>query len=494
MRKTDQLFALIKSMSKAEKRYFKLYSTFQSGSKNYLELFSMLDKQVSYNEAKVRKRFEGEKFLSQLHVTKNYLYNLILKGLEMLHQGKTVKAQVPSLLSRIDILMDRELYTQALKLWKKTNKMALEQELLTDQLKLLVQKQHLDLQLEKGTALKEAQSLNEERIASVFSKLAGQFNLATSSDVQFDEFSTDTKEEIIRDSYHGKLQDFLTKISEYQELQQVALAYELAGKCLDFMIEHPEKLPGQIALYEKVNRARIRDGIKAGVGEKTMRGLLEDYLNIFQRFGIKGQELIRRRLENHYIHLLFMQINKSESPENFRDVVEAISDKWEEKRAEVLSTPKEEVANLLSSYYFKILEYHHCLVHVDRWVESYKKKIPAAAQAAIRCRYMMCGFEMDRWDLSTKRIDDLSDNQPLTASPYKSEVALSSFFKILNRVSNQTQKNNMFVLLKAELMGLLQNNPKEQKIFEHFDLLDWIDRRDNRRTFSQKLRDFSSDN
>lgn len=495
MKKNDQLYELIQSMSKAEKRHFKLYSSFQSGSKNYVELFSMLDRQVAYNEDKVRKRFAGEKFLEQLHVTKNYLYNLILRSLESLHQKKTVKAQVPSLVNRIEILTERELYSQARKLLKKALKMADGQELLSDQLKLQELKMKIDLHLLSPAKLKEAQLEAEGKIKEILRKLSAQFKLVDSQDhsgfgATISSHSVGDSEP--QESYHGQLQDFQMKIQEYHQLQQFALAYEEAGRALEFMDAHPEKVEGQLAVYEKIGRNQIKHAMLGKISASEINERLQSYLQTFDRLKIRGQELIRRRLEQHYLLLLFEFLGQLEQPEEQRELVESISEQWELKRTEVLSTPKETVANLLSAYYFKINEFHHCLVHTDQWVESFKKKIPALSQAAIRCRYMLCGFEMDRWDLIERRLQELDDLKSSEQTQFKAEVSLRSFFKILNKVSNQTQKNNMFILLKAELMGLLQNNEKEQKVFEHFDLLDWIDRRDNRRTFSEKLRDFSA--
>ena len=40
----DHLILLIQSLTKAEKRYFRLYANLQSGEKNYLLLFDLINK------------------------------------------------------------------------------------------------------------------------------------------------------------------------------------------------------------------------------------------------------------------------------------------------------------------------------------------------------------------------------------------------------------------------------------------------------------------
>ena len=79
MIKKDKLFSLVKSLSKSEKRHFKLFAARQNGGRNYLKLFNAVEEQECYSEQLIKSKFAGENFTNQLHVTKNYLYKLILK-------------------------------------------------------------------------------------------------------------------------------------------------------------------------------------------------------------------------------------------------------------------------------------------------------------------------------------------------------------------------------------------------------------------------------
>lgn len=90
MKKQDQLFRLINTLTKSEKRYFKLYTQMQSGSENYIMLFDAIDKMKVYDESKIRKKFKGKTFLNQLAVMKNYLFNVIIKSLKNFESGKAI--------------------------------------------------------------------------------------------------------------------------------------------------------------------------------------------------------------------------------------------------------------------------------------------------------------------------------------------------------------------------------------------------------------------
>lgn len=110
MAKKGNLFLLIKSLSKSEKRYFRIYAGVSGGDANYLQLFDVIEAQDEYDEEAVREKLKGKKFLSQLHVTKIYLTELILKALKNYHSDTSVHSRLLDLLRDIELLFDKELY------------------------------------------------------------------------------------------------------------------------------------------------------------------------------------------------------------------------------------------------------------------------------------------------------------------------------------------------------------------------------------------------
>ena len=123
---SKHLFQLIKTLSKQEKRYFKLYTSRYSKAKdnNYRRLFEVIDRQKIYDEAAIKQVFAGEKFVKQFHVTKNYLYHLILEALQAYNGEATVNHQIQEAFDKSQILYEKGLYRQTLKLLKKAEKLA----------------------------------------------------------------------------------------------------------------------------------------------------------------------------------------------------------------------------------------------------------------------------------------------------------------------------------------------------------------------------------
>ncbi|KAA3609714.1 MAG: hypothetical protein D8M58_09300 [Calditrichaeota bacterium] len=171
MLKKTQLFFLIKSMSKAEKRYFKLFVSSTSGDNNYLLLFDEIDNQVEYDEKSIKKKFAGKAFIKQLHVTKNYLSNLILKSLRNYHSKISKEAELKDLQRNVEILLKRELFQQCLFNVEKGILIAEQYEKWPDLLSFLEIKRTI-LRNKKGTsaALDELNQINKLE-QSVLNKL-----------------------------------------------------------------------------------------------------------------------------------------------------------------------------------------------------------------------------------------------------------------------------------------------------------------------------------
>jgi hypothetical protein len=123
MNPTDDLFLLIKSMSKNEKRYFKLQVE-NVKERKYIKLFDKIDKQQAYDESKIRLAFAHESFIKQLPVAKNYLYALILKVLSAYHSDRTVDFRIRTALNNIEILFSKNLFKQCIKIIKREKKTA----------------------------------------------------------------------------------------------------------------------------------------------------------------------------------------------------------------------------------------------------------------------------------------------------------------------------------------------------------------------------------
>ena len=114
MRVSDDLFQLIKAMSKSEKGYFKKFASKHTiGEKNiYVKLFDAIDALEVYDENELKSKFKGEKFTEKLYSTKNYLFNLILKALSSYHSEKFVVSKLNMMMIELNVLFEKGLNKQ----------------------------------------------------------------------------------------------------------------------------------------------------------------------------------------------------------------------------------------------------------------------------------------------------------------------------------------------------------------------------------------------
>ncbi len=122
-RNTDELFQLIQSLNKSEKRLFKLHVKRISGNDDLkvLALFDALDSMTEYDEEKLlRKNASIQK--QQLSNMKAHLYKLVLSSLT--HSSPDIETQLSEQIMYGRLLYNKGLYMQALKILDKVKSLA----------------------------------------------------------------------------------------------------------------------------------------------------------------------------------------------------------------------------------------------------------------------------------------------------------------------------------------------------------------------------------
>ena len=124
----DNLFVLVKSLSKSEKRQFKLYvgRLGVNTDSKFLALFNLLDKIQKYNEAEILKSGIVKK--AQLSNLKAHLYKQILISLRLNPSHQNIRIQIREQLDFATILYHKGLYKQSLKILDKAKNVAIEHE------------------------------------------------------------------------------------------------------------------------------------------------------------------------------------------------------------------------------------------------------------------------------------------------------------------------------------------------------------------------------
>ncbi len=122
----NSLFLLIKSLSKSEKRQFKIYANRINANKNaqFIKLFDFLENAKKYNEKNIfKKNIATQKQLPNLKVN---LYKQILTCLRLNPSLQTIQLQIREKIDFANILYQKGLHVQSLKILEKAKNIAIE--------------------------------------------------------------------------------------------------------------------------------------------------------------------------------------------------------------------------------------------------------------------------------------------------------------------------------------------------------------------------------
>ncbi len=126
MNKNKSLYQLIFSLTRNEKRFFKIYASRHTiGSENnYVRLFDLFDDQKIFSEEKINELAEKSEFVKYFSAEKNYLYNMILDCLDIYHKDSSVDRQISKLINTGRVLLEKKLDKQSVDILHKALKIS----------------------------------------------------------------------------------------------------------------------------------------------------------------------------------------------------------------------------------------------------------------------------------------------------------------------------------------------------------------------------------
>jgi len=115
---------LVGSLSGPEKRYFKVNAKLQSGVKDYLTLFDLIEKHKTPDVENLKKEFRKKRPKSSWEHSSIYLGNAIVDTLIKIRKEKDVFSDLLHQMQQVKILKERSLGDEALKQLKRIQKQA----------------------------------------------------------------------------------------------------------------------------------------------------------------------------------------------------------------------------------------------------------------------------------------------------------------------------------------------------------------------------------
>jgi hypothetical protein len=411
MKKQDALFQLIKSLTRGEKRNFRILAQLTAGDKKYLQLFDAIDNLEEYDEQKILKKFKrDEKFEKQYAYNKNYLYNTILNSLAYFHKG--IEAELSSISLHVRILLEKNLYFQAKKLLNKAKENVSVRERFEELLKLL----RTEVEILKVTEnikilpdiIREVEFA--ERIAiDKITNLVAYRRLDTQTFILLSSRHMARKEDELEEATtllsHPLLQDEAAALSNRARI----LYHEIHRRMAYYKAEHDTAAAyahNVVALYEaspaileddKINY--LRQVLLLAHHQLWVQGAEVAFSLLEKMKTVKiatPQERVTR-FDKYYIYYLGLKVT----------VADRVSDEFMAEFTEELSTLENDLAiatrlnaAYLCAHYHMIMEdYSKALTWINMFLNHPRTNLRTDLQAGVRLMNLLTHFELGNYDL-----------------------------------------------------------------------------------------------
>ena len=491
---TDQLFNLIKSLTKSEKRNFKIYvnRTHKNTDLRFIKLFEILEKQKSFNEEEIFAKFKNIN-KGQLSNLKRHLYSKILTSLRQVHIQKNIDLQIREQIDFARILYGKGLYLQSLKILERIKAIAEDkhQEYLILEIlefQKLIESRHITRsrkiknKMESLIEESEVRSItthNTSKLANLKLKIHGWY-------IEIGHIRNQKEKKTVQNYFKKNLEGiqvdnlgFFEKAYLYQSYvwyYYILLEFE---NCLQYA-----RLWTGIFDQDPNMKLKDPDLYMRGLHyELTCEHYLDDYqsfkktLNSFKKFKDKyGKEFNDTSCIISFLYYNLSKLNQYFMSGQFTKGIQEI----EKLQSSIAEYEDRLDPHRIMVFYYKFAwmyfgaqQYSLALDYLNKIIYLDIKKLRNDIQAYARILTLMIHFELGNWQLleyHTKSVSRFLDKVE------ERNIAQKEIINLLNRIIYKDKEDQLAEMEKVR--AKLQNlsvNPYDRKSFLYLDTLAWLD-------------------
>lgn len=488
--RSDNLFILVKSLKKSEKRYFKIRNSTVNGSDHkYLMLFDHIDKMKAFDEEKTLEENPWIK-TEQFSNLKANLYKKILQSLKEYTTSTNGDIAIRENIDYIQILFDRSLYGQSMQLLNKVKKAVSK----SDNLEL-----HLEvLKWEKNLLPYSLGKNNQERVKQIVDE-GNAVNLRISRINLLTNLSVELNAIYIKVGYLRGKEDFIEintmfseKLPEYEEsglsFQEKLLWYEIHFSYYNFIQDFEQAheyaikwvdlfptIPSSSHNFEKYLRglnhllntqSRLHLHAQFTQTHKILRNLASHRV-------VKMNENIQVRLFKYsYAHQFngyFMTGDYNKGVNLLRKI---------EKRLEGYIGMLDKHSELvlfykIASLYFGNGEYRDALKWLNRIINSEDQDIREDVQSFARILNLVTHYELGNNDVIEYYIRSTYRFLLKKNDMHAYQQYILEFIRNLSK-DTRTSLMDRFVTLRKKMIELSESK-YDRRPFVYFDIISWLE-------------------
>jgi hypothetical protein len=502
----DFLFVLIKSLSQAEKRSFKLYvKRFESNENaKFIKLFDIIDKLEVYDEQLILKKAPISK--KQLANMKAHLYKQILVGLRLVYADQNVELQLNEQIDFARILYNKGLYQQSLKLLAKAKNIAERYFLDTIVLRIVelekvIESQHItrsmrdraeilaaeSKSLTKNVSLKNALSNLSLQLYGLYLKVG---HVRDENDIQMvEEFYHNNLPDMDQDhlTFYEKLYFYQAQVWFYHILQDFPHCYRSAQKWVNLFTEHPQMRKVATGNYLKAYHYLLDTLFYMGQFERFSQVFIE-FRESLEADDFKMDENCRVL---SFLYYYSNSINYHFMTGNFSDGVSTV--------IPALLKEMRLLKNKLDVHHVMVLHYkvaclyfgsgdnRNAILHLNQVINHTGDGLREDLQSFAHILKLIASYE--------EGLDDDLEQQIRTVYKFLIKMndlhmvqkEMMSFIRNLNRIYDY-QLKNAFIELRERLIQY-EDHQYEKRAFLYLDIISWLESKIEGRPVQEIIRE-----
>jgi hypothetical protein len=501
MEPSDGLYELIHALSKGEKKIVKLAMKHNQAA-HYERLFDIYTAIIPFDERKLKKMISASPVKKYFPVVKKRLYQFILKSIRTQYPGDQKVFEVRELLEFADILIDKNLRSEALKLLQKARELAEKYDFWDEQRLVLIKQMELSSDtLEETMHSESAQEIGqtirflnnmigildeyEELIQISKTILLQKFRLGDEGTKKNLEYLRNKLNQLNRK--YTKVTNVQIKIKRNALLSAIyfidnnlPLSIKYRKKTLTLLENNPSKIldnPVEWLYHTKMYLASMQ------IGSRLLE--VESEIAKIERFTERLTESHKNRKLDLVIYAIvaMVKLNAYMQQGVFEkgiSVIELFQKKYIKSIHKIDFNNRQVLLYNFFYIYFGLGEYHTALKWLNLLINGNFGKIRQDIQSYARIANILLHYELGNFDLigslcqSTRRFTD-------------ARVGVKPFF---NSFLQFAQTNLQWPLLKkqaTEFLVVLKQLPTHEHQ-EFFDFEAWLESKISGNSFKEIIR------
>lgn len=503
---TDQLIQLIHSLTKAEKKSFRLYANRNNGvsDKLYMQLFDFIDNSKSYSEAELLKKIPQIK-KAQLSNIKANLTKQILANLRLLHKNLYIDINIREMLDYTTLLQAKGMTSAALDMLDKARKLAKKHHKPLLRYEVLVLEREIETQFITGSSSQKAVEINENshkllKKVQLMDKLANLSLMIYGMYLKYGYVRNQKEYDQVKDFFFSNLPDvkpeklglyekiyfFQSKVWFYHMTQDFLNYYKYSQKWVEVFREHNFLMKDDPILYLKGLHNALNALFMANKREK-----FQHYFHLYTAHNEKMEDLVSpSQSSTYYLFKYVHQLNEifltGKYDEGVTDIAELIvvlesgQYQWDTNRVMVFYYK-------IACVYFGADDFNNALTYLNKINQSPVGGLREDIQCFARILSLISHYELGNEYLLPYQLKSV---YRFLIKMEELQAVQKEMLGFIRRTPQMIRKDILheFIKLREHLVGYLAD-PYERRPFLYLDIISWLDSKIEKRRIQDVIKD-----